>query len=128
MPTLSNPNLRITLISGTSKAKVDATVRVNFDAFEEALIKQLGLKFRLGCRIWGEDSGLTGADDSLFSIASQTVTADGNFAFSRTVDRDSLDEDWVGNDEIYARFSCQSTTPSFPLAASVRSAAVTGDF
>ncbi|MDQ0586877.1 hypothetical protein [Variovorax paradoxus] len=129
MPSLSQPSLRVTLISGTSQAKVDATVRVNLDNFEENLVKNLGLKFKLGCRVWGEDSGFNGADDSLFSISSKTVTADGVYTFNRIVSRDSLDEDWVGNDEVYARFSCQSTTPGFPLAASpVRSAAISGDF
>lgn len=129
MPVLSNPTMNITLVAGTTQARVTAGVRVSFDPFEENLIKLLGLKFRLGCRIMGEDSGFNGADDSLFSIASKVITSDGTQTFTRTVNRASLDEDWEGNDEIFARFTCQSTTPSFPLPASpVQTVPITGNF
>jgi hypothetical protein len=128
MPVLSNPTLKLELVSGTSNVKVTAVVRVNFDTVEENFIKLLGLKFRLRCNIRGED-GIFNPDDALFSIATKTITADGSFTFTRTVNRGSLDEDWLGNDEVYARFHCKSTTPSFPLAATpVDSATITGNF
>ena len=129
MPTLSNPTLKLELVSGTSNVKVTGTVRVNFYPVEEALIKNLGLKFKLRCNVRGEDGGFNGADDALFSIASKTITEDGGYTFVRTVNRASLDEDWEGNDEIYARFRLASTTPSLPMAATpVDSSTITGNF
>jgi hypothetical protein len=129
MPQLSNPTLKLELVSGSTQVKVTATVRVSFDTVEENFIKLLGVQFRLRCRIWGEDSGFNGGNDALFSIASKTITADGTYTFTRTVNRSTLDEDWEGNDEIFARFRCQSTTPSFPLAANpVNSPTITGNF
>jgi len=129
MPTLSNPTLKIELVSGTTQVKVTASVRATFDAVEENFIKLLGLKFRLKCNILGADSGLNGADDALFSIASKTILEDGSFTFTRTVNRSSLDEDWEGNDEIYAKFRLASTTASLPLAATpVKSPTITGNF
>src|SRR5262245_33744192 len=104
MPTLSNPTLVIKLIAGTSKVDVTATVKVSFSTTEETLIKLLSLRYSLKCKIWGSDSGFNGEDDALFSIASQSVNSDGTHTFKRQVDTSSLDEDWEGNDEIYARF------------------------
>ena len=129
MPVLSNPTLKLELVSGSTQVKVTGTVKVSFDTVEENFIKLLGLKFALRCRIWGEDSGFNGGNDALFSIATKTITADGTYTFTRTVNRSSLDEDWEGNDEIFARYRCQSTTASLPLAATpVNSPTITGNF
>ncbi len=129
MPTLSNPTLQINLVSGTSQVKITAGVKVAFDSVEENFIKLLGLKFKLRCRLWGEDGGFNGGPDPIVWLPSKIVTADGTQTFTKTMDRSLLDEDWEGNDEIYARFTCQSTTPSFPLpAAPVNSATITGNF
>lgn len=117
MPKLSNPTLKIEL-SNTSQANITASVKVAFDSFEENLIKN-GLKFKLRSRLWGDDQGsvTNGDDDPLFWLPSKTITADGTYTFTATVNRSSLDEDWEGNDEIYARFTCSSTTPGFPMNA-----------
>jgi hypothetical protein len=129
MPTLSNPTLRLELVSGTTNVKVTATVRASFNAVEENVIKLLGVKFKLRCNVRGEDSGFNGADDPLFSIASKTIVEDGTYSFVRTINRNTLDEDWEGNDEIYARFRLASTTPSLPMAANpVDSPTITGNF
>ncbi len=129
MPQLSNPTLRIELVAGTTKVKVSGTVHVTLDAFEEALVKQLGLKFRARCLIMGEDSGFNGADDQLFRLPSKIVTSDGTIPFFREVDRSKLDEDWEGNDEIFAHYTCASTTSSFSLAATPKnSITITGNF
>jgi hypothetical protein len=129
MPVLSNPSLRLELVSGTSDVKVTAAVRVKFDPVEEAFIKLLGLKFKLRCNVRGEDGGFNGPDDALFSIASKIIVKDDTYTFMRKVNRDSLDEDWEGNDEIYARFRLASTTPSLPMAAvPVDSPTITGNF
>ena len=109
MPTLSNPTLTIKLVAGTSNVDVTATVKLNF--FQaETLIKLLSLKYLLKCKLWSSDSGFNGEDDPLFSIASKSVDADGTFTFRRTVNASSLDEDWEGNDEVYATFTCTPPT------------------
>ena len=47
---------------------------MGFDATEANIIKVLGLKCKLACRVWGEDSGFNGGDDSLFSLSTKTIT------------------------------------------------------
>jgi hypothetical protein len=127
MPTLSNPKLAIQLASGTNQRKVTATVTVSFNAVEENMIKVLGLAPRLACRVYGEDGGIfTGDDDLLFSYTTKTVTKDGTYIFSGTVNKAVLDEDTVGNDEIVAKFGL--TTPSFPMSAAAKSPTISGDF
>ena len=131
MPTLSSPTLSIKLIAGTSNVEVTGTVRVAFSATEKALVKLLSLKYSLSCKIWGADSGFNGEDDSLFSIASQSVDSDGTHTFKRTVNKSSLDEDWEGNDEIYARYRCTPPSDSgLVLAAATpkNSPTITGNF
>jgi hypothetical protein len=128
LATLSSPNLSIKLISGTNNAEVTATVASAFSAFEKALVDNLGLKFRLKCKLRGQDSGFNGADDDLFSFASKQITANGTSTFKTTVSRDTIDEDWEGNDEVYARFTLQSTEPIFPFATSKDSSVITGNF
>ena len=127
MATLSNPTLTIKLISGTNNVDVTATAVVKLTAFETNLIKNLGLKFKIKCMLWGQDSGFNGGDDDLFSFPTQTVTAAGTFTFKGTVSRDLLDED-LGNDEIYAKFTLQSAEPIFALSISKRSPVITGNF
>ena len=129
MPVLSSPTLSLTLVAGTSNVKVAASVKVSFDDPEETLMKLLSLKYKLRCRIYGEDGFFNGPDDSLFSIASKTITGDGTYKFAKTVNRSSLDEDWEGNDEIYAKFSGQTTSASFPFVTHPKqSDSITGNF
>lgn len=126
MATLSNPKLAIKLISGTNNADVTASVNVALTAFEENLVKD-GLKFVLRCKLRGDDSGFTGADDDLYGFLGKTVLADGTRTFQTTLSRNALDEDW-GKDEVYARFTLQSTEPAFPLVIAVNSSSITGSF
>ena len=126
MPTMLNPKLAIQLASGTNQRKVTATVTVKFNTVEENMIKVLGLTPRLACRVWGEDSGFNGGDDLLFSYSTKTITKDGTYTFSGTVNKSVLDEDSVGEDEVYAKFAL--STPSFPLSAAAQSPTISGDF
>lgn len=128
MATLSNPKLVIKLISGTSNAEVTATVDAALRPFEENLVKALGLKFKLKCKLRSDDDGFNGGDDDLFAFAGKLITADGNYKFAATVNRDTLDEDWEGNDEIYARFILRSTSGMFPFVRRTNSPVVTGNF
>jgi hypothetical protein len=127
MANLSNPTLTIKLISGTNNADVTATVVVKLTAFELNLVKNLGLKFKLKARLWGQDGGFNGGDDDLFSFSTQTISAGGTFTFKTTVSRNVLDEDW-GNDEIYAKFTLQSAEPIFALSISKTSPVISGNF
>lgn len=126
MPALTNPKLKIQTISGSNNAKVTAEVTVNFHPQEETNIKILGLKCRLRCRVWAEDGGFNGDDDPLFSMSTKTITKDGTYTFERTVSRDTLDEDWEGNDEIYAKFALNAV--AFPMAASTKTSTITGNY
>jgi hypothetical protein len=126
MPALTNAKLKIETLSGSNTAKVTALVTVNFHPQEENYIKILGLKCRLRCRVWSEDGGLNGDDDPLFNLPTKTITKDGTYTFERTVSRDVLDEDWEGNDEIYARFKLNAV--AFPMAAGVKTATITGNY
>jgi hypothetical protein len=138
MPSLSNPALSINLVAGTSNRKVTGSVKVTFSPIEKALIllfapAGVSLKWSLGCQIWGEDGGVfTGEHDLLFSIKSQAVSADGTHTFTKTVSTSVLDEDDnIGNDEIFAKFTCNPPADSgltLTAATSVKSKTISGDF
>ena len=126
MPVLSNPKLKIQSTSGSSQMKVTTSVTVAFSAAEKHIIEVLSLKFKLASRVWGEDSGFNGGDDPLFSLATKTINKGGNYEFVRHVNRDLLDEDWEGNDELYARFALNAV--AFPMSASAQSATQVGNY
>ncbi len=126
MPTLSSPKLKIQSTTGTNQMKVTTSVTVGFDATEVNIIKVLGLKCKLACRVWGEDSGFNGGDDSLFSLSTKTITKSGSYEFVRVVDASLLDEDWEGNDELYAKFALNAV--SFPMSAATRTATQVGNY
>lgn len=129
MPTLSNPLLAIDLHSNTPNVRVTGTVTVQFAPEELKLIQLIGLQFQVKTTIMGADSGFNGADDFLFSLPGKSVTGNTVVSVSKVVNRDALDEDWEGNDEIYAHFTCQSNLISLPMAAQPKSSAViTGNF
>ena len=83
------------------------TCKVNFTAFEMNQMKA-GLRFKLICQLWGEDSGLTGDDNFLYTIPTVKFFPDGtpsaseNVALEVTVGEGLLNED-LGTDEVYAR-------------------------
>jgi len=128
MASLSQPHLSIKLLSGTSNAEVTATVNVSLTQFELNLVKNLGLKFKLRCQLRGADSGFNGADDDLFTYTGKSILAGGTSTFKATMSRNTLDEDWVGDDEVYARFTLQSAEPIFPLVLTTDSPIITGSF
>ena len=132
MPKLSDPKLAIKVSSGSPDATVTASVDVSFSDTEKTLIKLLNLKYRLTCRIRGADSGLQGGDNALFTLGNVSVDSDrNNVSFERIVSRDRLDEDNVGQDEVYARFFCtppENTGIALTPAKTVDSPEVHGSF
>ena len=109
MASLSNAKLQIQVDLPQNKAKVAVSCNVNFTPLEMFLM-QHGLKFRLGCQIWGEDNG-QGAwidpDDHLFNYASiffpdATPKSTELATFNTTVPISVLQED-SGTDEIYGQ-------------------------
>ena len=109
MATITNATLA--LAHDRTKKTVKATVRcnVNFTALELCQMKQCGGNwFKLKCQLWGEDSGLTGADDFLFTYTTVFFFPDGSPTATETRTFDVvlgegvLDEDW-GQDEVYAK-------------------------
>ena len=126
MATLSNPTLRITLVSSQPQADVEAMVDVALTKFEKYLIES-GLGLTLQCRLWGADSGLTRHDDRLYTFRSQRVPNGESYRFAARVPKDVLDEDF-GGDEVYARFQLVSLEPAFPLDVSANSPEVSGRF
>lgn len=127
MASLTNPSLKIELISGTNNAKVTGTIKVGFTAFEKFNIEH-GVRFRLYCRLVGDDAGFNGGDDDLYLYPRKTLTAGGVYTFAKTLSRNTLDEDSIGEDEVYARFRLVSTEPSFPVNITKESAVISGDF
>ena len=132
MPKLSDPKLSIRVASGSPDATVTASVDVSFSATEKTLISLLSLNYKVTCRIRAADSGLTGSDNALFTLGNVMVNSDrNNIPFSRVVFRDRLDEDVVGEDEVYARFSCvppADTGLALTPAATVDSDEISGSF
>ena len=126
MASLTNPTFTVTPQAGDI-VHVVAKVNVNFNAFEKFMISQ-GLAVTVSCRMWGEDSGLNGGDDNLFSMGSKAVSNSGTVQFSRNVAKSWLDEDWEGRDEIYARFSLSSASPGIIGAVTARSVTKTGSY
>jgi hypothetical protein len=105
-------NATLALAHDHSKKTVRAVVRctVKFTGYEQCLMRSCPQErmFKLKCQLWGEDSGLTGADDHLYTYPTvhyfpdSTPTATENRAFEVTLGEGVLDEDW-GQDEVYGR-------------------------
>ncbi len=107
MAILINSKLAINLNLPNKMAEVVVTGKVKFTTFEFFML-QNGVRFRLDCRIWGEDWGqgnLLNSDDKLFSYGSKffpdtNPTQTENFTFTKQVPQSTLDED-TGTDNIY---------------------------
>ena len=107
-------NRKLTLTHDHTKKTVLATVTcdVNFTALELCQMKTCaGTRlFKLKCQLWGADSGLTGADDFLFTYSNvfffpdPTPTATESRKFEVLLGEGVLDEDW-GQDEVYGLLS-----------------------
>ena len=133
MPTLSNPELNITLDTGhTDTAIVTASVDVTFTEQEKEVMTAFpSVNYLTTCKLWGADSGFTGADDGLAQLGNAVIRSDqAALPFSRNLSRGGLNED-SGDDEIYARFTCvpgEDTPFVLKSATPVNSAEVTGSF
>jgi hypothetical protein len=110
MASISSASLALT--HDHTKKTVRAVVRctVNFTALELCNMKTCpeSRLFKLKCQLWGEDSGLTGADDFLFTYQTvfffpdPTPTASESRTFDVLLGEGVLDEDW-GQDEVYGK-------------------------
>jgi hypothetical protein len=111
MATITNAVLALT--HDHTKKTVKAVVRctVNFTALELCQMKTCsGRWFKLKCQLWGADSGLTGADDFLYTYPTVfyfpdvTPTAVESRTFEVLLGEGVLDEDW-GEDEVYGKLT-----------------------
>ncbi len=126
MPILSNPRLKIQSTAGSNTLKVVTNITVKFSPEEENIISCLNLKFKLACRVWSEDDFFNGGDEALFALSTKTITKDGNYEFVRNVSNNLLDEDWEGNDEVYAKFALKAV--AFPMSAATRTPTQVGNY
>ncbi len=110
MATITNASLSLT--HDHTKKTVKSVVRctVNFTALELCQMKSCSEAklFKLKCQLWGEDSGLTGADDFLFTyttvffLPDASPTGSESRTFEVVLGEGVLDEDW-GQDEVYGK-------------------------
>ena len=108
MATITNATLALAHDHRKKTVKATVTCKVNFTALELCQMKNCsGIRlFKLKCQLWGEDSGLTGADDFLFTYSDvfffpdTTPTATESRTFDVLLGEGVLDEDW-GQDEVY---------------------------
>ena len=135
MATLSRPTLKIDVLTGERSHRVTATVNVQLTRAEEALINpgggRPGIPVNLKSNLWGDDGGLTGADDNLFLFPLQRITRSGTYTFTANVSRSVLNEDsgLFNDDEIYNRFSLVSGSSIFPInAIAINSPTIKGQF
>jgi dihydroorotase len=141
MAKLTQPNLTIKLNSDNNKKRdVRASVTLTLTNAEKQLLQQFpGSKVRVSCKLYGkdvgEDSGLNGGDDPLeitllYSDTTKSELLHFDWAGSRAVDSDLLDEDDQFQDEIVAKFSAKFK--NLPVIANpiipVQSPKVSGSF
>ena len=116
MATITNASL--TLAHDHRKKIVNAVVKcnINFSNLELCLMKTCGGRhFKAKCQLWGADSGLTGADDFLYTypkvfyFPDPTPSATETISFSEVLGEVVLDEDW-GEDEVYGRITLTNLT------------------
>jgi len=118
--------MKIVATAGSPTLKITTSVTVKFSAAEENIINCNSLKFKLKSRIWGEDDDFNGGNDPLFWLPTKTITKEGTYTFVRNVHHGMLDEDSVGDDEVYARFFLQAV--AFPMSAATRSPTQEGNY
>lgn len=113
MATITDQKLAITHDHTKKTARCFVTAKLNFDPLERFLMQQ-GLRFKLKCELWGDDSGLTGSDDKLFTYTpakyfpDRTPTPTEDVTFDVTLGEGVLDEDgFLGGyvDEVYGKLT-----------------------
>jgi hypothetical protein len=115
MASITNATLSLTHNHQKKTVQAVAKCEVNFTALEQCQMKTCsGVRhFKLKCQLWGADSGLTGADDFLYTYTTvyyfpdPTPTATESRTFDIVLGEGVLDEDW-GEDEVYALFKLQN--------------------
>lgn len=131
MATLSNPTFEVDILTGMPNSYVvKGTVNVELTPFETFLVNA-GLPLQLKSDLWGNDGGLNGKDDLLFSLAPQSITTPGTYSFNTTVPRGVLNEDnslFDKRDEVYTRFNLVSGSNLFPVNIVARSSDIQGYF
>jgi hypothetical protein len=108
MATITNATLGLTHDHHKKTVRAVVKCNVNFTALEQCQMKNCPgtRQFKLKCQLWGSDSGLTGADDFLFTYSNvfffpdPSPTATETRTFDVLLGEGVLDEDW-GEDEIY---------------------------
>ena len=123
MASISNADL--TLTHDHKKKTVRAVVRcsVKFTPLEQCQMRTCSdaRLFKLKCQLWGADSGLTGADDYLYTYSDVFYFPDATPASpeSRTFDvllgEGVLDEDW-GEDEVFGLVTLVNLSSLIPVA------------
>jgi hypothetical protein len=112
MATITDAKITIKHDHTRKTAHVTASCKVHFTPIELCLMKNCpeGKLAKLKCQLWGADSGLTGADDFLYTFGNvfyfpdATPSSPESRTFEDTVGEGLLDEDW-GKDEVYAKFT-----------------------
>jgi hypothetical protein len=110
MATITDAKLTITHDHEKRTARPVVTCQVNFTGMEYCLMKGCPefKMFKLKCQLWGADSGLTGADDYLYTYGTAfffpdpSPTTTESRTFTVTLGEGVLDEDW-GTDEVYGK-------------------------
>jgi hypothetical protein len=108
MATITNAKLNIRHDHTKKTAHAVVTCDVNFTPLEQCQMQNCPRTrfFKLKCQLWGEDGGLTGADDFLFTYSNvfffpdPSPTGTESRTFDVVLGEGVLDEDF-GEDEIY---------------------------
>lgn len=108
MATITNATLGLTHDHTKRTVRSVVKCKVNFTALELCQMKTCrdARFYKLKCQLWGADSGLTGADDFLFTYSDvfffpdPTPTPSESRTFDVLLGEGVLDEDW-GQDEVY---------------------------
>src|SRR4026208_303511 len=106
MASITNAKLVLTHDHNKKTVRSVVTCDVNFTSLELCQMKTCreSRLFKLKCQLWGADSGLTGADDFLFTYSTvfffpdPTPTGTESRTFDVVLGEGVLDEDW-GEDE-----------------------------
>ena len=111
MASITNATLNLTHDHRKKTVQAVAKCTVKFTTLELCQMKHCSEAklFKLKCQLWGADSGLTGADDFLFTYSNvfyfpdPTPAASESRTFDVLLGEGVLDEDW-GEDEVFAKF------------------------
>ena len=104
MASISVPKLTIVHDHVEKTARCHVTAKVNFDAFEMNQMKA-GAKCKMKCQLWGDDSGITGGDDNLYTYGKVYFFADATPSAIESVDFDIvLGEGVLNEDDITGGF------------------------